>query len=650
MPFKELQPIIKNKSQFEEIEKEVLRLLRDELYLPLLEELGAPDKVLNAIDSDLIEAIRGNKITFSKGKFVGKFSASISKELKGMGAKWKDGSWKIDLSALPQNVSNAVRASSTRRDEAFKKIDKRLSDFSPNKISNLPRFKKLFDKAIWKTNQSVKKSVESISVLPKLTSYQNDRISTEWANNMDKYIQDFSQKQIKDLRKKMQNNYLSGNRYDGMVNTIQRSYGVSERKATFLARQETHLLNAKFQEARFAEAGVHEYKWRSVTGTNNHPTRARHKALNDASQMNGKIFRFDDPPVTTEPGQPERKNNPGEDFNCFPGSVSPLLDRPIYKLFRRSFLGELTTLICDGKALHATNNHPILTNRGWLSAKDLQIGDYIFERMLNDVLSPEVDRKDMIPSFEQIFNALLLISEISTHSLSESDFHGDVGPKENVDIISTDRKLVLDGISKILEEFEKFNLSFTDSFTFGNSLFFSRCERSGLTSDSIMGFFSELKTLFFRHMGHSDEIGFRNVSSFHSGNFQPSGYDTSRDGIFSSDRKFTHPIIIILDRLLIDRVNDTISEFSFRDITSISSQSLAQYVSEIGVFPKLNGNLSQTKSGFVKPLRLIDKKSRSFNGHIYNLETNVGWYFADSIISGNCRCQAIPLVRFNEKK
>lgn len=316
MPIKELQPIIKNRAQFEEVEKEVLRLLRDEIYLPLLADLNVKsDKILNAKES-LIDAIRKSSVTFSKGKFEGKFNSSLSKELKAMGAQWKEGAWRINLSALPQEISNAIRASTTKRDEAFKKIDKRLADFDPQKVSNLPRFKKLFDKAIWKTNQSVKKTIESISVLPKLTSYQNDRISTEWANNMDKYIQDFTQKQVKELRKKMQNNYFSGNRYDGMVNTIQRSYGVSERKATFLARQETHLLNAKFQEARLAEAGVHEYKWRCVSGTGNHPTRARHKALNDASQVHGQIFRYDSPPVTTEPGQPERRNNPSEDYNC----------------------------------------------------------------------------------------------------------------------------------------------------------------------------------------------------------------------------------------------------------------------------------------------------------------------------------------------
>lgn len=312
---KSLKPIARSPEEFDEVEAQILRMLKEEIYLPLLADIGfKSDKILNAKEG-LLDAIRANKVTFSQGTFEGKFNASISRELRDMGAKFKDGKWRLELSKVPQSISEAIRVSVTRRDEAFKRVDKKLAEYIPEKLSNKVQFKKLFDRTIWKTNKKVEQSVKNISVIPKLSDATSEKIANEWAENMDKYIRDFTEKEIKSLRDKIRKNYFAGNRYEGMVNSIQKSYGVSQRKAKFLARQETNLLNAKFKESRYAEAGVREYRWRSVTGTPNHPTRARHKAL-DAASVGGKIFRFDDPPVTTEPGQPERRNNPGEDFNC----------------------------------------------------------------------------------------------------------------------------------------------------------------------------------------------------------------------------------------------------------------------------------------------------------------------------------------------
>lgn len=82
-------------------------------------------------------------------------------------------------------------------------------------------------------------------------------------------------------------------------------YGASKAKAKFLARQETSLLMSKYQEERFKDLGITHYKW---SGADDQRERPDHKLLN------GKIFRFDDPPVTNR--STGAKNNPGEDFNC----------------------------------------------------------------------------------------------------------------------------------------------------------------------------------------------------------------------------------------------------------------------------------------------------------------------------------------------
>jgi SPP1 gp7 family putative phage head morphogenesis protein len=91
---------------------------------------------------------------------------------------------------------------------------------------------------------------------------------------------------------------------------IRESFGVTEKKAKFLARQETGLLMAKFKESRYTESGIHQYKWRCSAGSAKHPVRPSHKVLD------GRVFRWDTPPITTAPDEPQRRNNPGEDFNC----------------------------------------------------------------------------------------------------------------------------------------------------------------------------------------------------------------------------------------------------------------------------------------------------------------------------------------------
>jgi len=143
-----------------------------------------------------------------------------------------------------------------------------------------------------------------------LTAQERAKIAGDWANNMDLYIQKFTEEQIKKLRKDIQQQVFKGNRRETMVKKIQDSYKVTANKAKFLARQETSLLMAKFKESRYTSAGVTHYKWRCVAGSKLHPVRPSHKRLD------GKTFTWQDPPITTEADEPVRRNNPGQDYNC----------------------------------------------------------------------------------------------------------------------------------------------------------------------------------------------------------------------------------------------------------------------------------------------------------------------------------------------
>jgi len=306
---KELQPIKESADDYDALEARILALFRREIYLPLLKELNQPARVLkNSID-DLAQAIMSGRIEFYRGKFTGKLSASLSRELRAIGAKWdrKHKLFTLSTADLPTEISNAIALSESRGIRMVDRITKKLADLVPQDLADKFTAQNIFDTTLWKLDKSFQKTVKGITVAPELTPTRRAAISAEYTNNMKLYIKDFSQKEISKLRTQIQESAFSGNRVESMVKTIQKSYDVSHNKAKFLARQETSILMAKFKASRYEDAGINEYKWGCVAGSPNHPVRPMHEKLK------GKICRFDDPPIVNEKGD---RKNPGEDYGC----------------------------------------------------------------------------------------------------------------------------------------------------------------------------------------------------------------------------------------------------------------------------------------------------------------------------------------------
>ena len=307
-----LQPIKESTSDYEDVERKIIELLRKELYAPIMKELGAPQSKLTNSKDDLLKAIGNGRINFYRGSFSGQFSSRVSQELKRLGAKWdrKTGTFKIPASDLPMDVRQTISASINRINEKLADIDQKLAKLLPEEIAGKLNVSNNFSTALWKVEKDFQASIKNITVGPNLTKEQAQKIADRWENNMELWVKNFAEKQIKELRADVQKAVFSGKRYEGMIKSLQKSYGVSLNKAKFLARQETSLLMTEFKQTRYVDANINEYEWRCVAGSKNHPVRPSHKILE------GKIFRWDDPPITTAPDEPQRKNNPGQDYNC----------------------------------------------------------------------------------------------------------------------------------------------------------------------------------------------------------------------------------------------------------------------------------------------------------------------------------------------
>lgn len=310
---KELPPIRERPEDYDAIEAAIDELFRKHLYGPLLKDMLPSMKaemLKNAKDVDaLAAAIKAGKVFFYRGEFKGKFTAPVSKELRALGAVWDKGtsSFKLPKSKIPREAARAIEASEARFDQVAKGIDSKLAKMMPEEIADALKVEGLFDKTLWRVNRELEENVKGITVVPEMTVHEREQVARDYTKNMKLYIQEWTEKEIVKLRGEVKESVLSGSRYEGLVKTIQKSYGVSQSKAKFLARQETNLMLTKFKHARYVEAGCDEYIWKTVVGSKNHPVRPMHK------QLDGKTFKWSNPPITDKEGN---RNNPGEDFNC----------------------------------------------------------------------------------------------------------------------------------------------------------------------------------------------------------------------------------------------------------------------------------------------------------------------------------------------
>lgn len=104
----------------------------------------------------------------------------------------------------------------------------------------------------------------------------------------------------KSVREKTMAAILAG----GRAETLEGSIRATKAQARLIARTETARTGALLTRARAGAVGVETYEWVSC---GDESVRTRHRKLN------GKHFRFDDPPVSGENGE---RSGPGEIYNC----------------------------------------------------------------------------------------------------------------------------------------------------------------------------------------------------------------------------------------------------------------------------------------------------------------------------------------------
>lgn len=111
--------------------------------------------------------------------------------------------------------------------------------------------------------------------------------------------------QLSEMRRLVLEGYRNGKPTTTIVKEIQKVYGTNRRHAQLIARDQIAKLNSQICRMQQEDAGVTEYIW-STSGDSR--VRSGHRKLN------GKRFRWDDPPVVDD--KTGRRCHPGEDYQC----------------------------------------------------------------------------------------------------------------------------------------------------------------------------------------------------------------------------------------------------------------------------------------------------------------------------------------------
>lgn len=304
-----LKPIRDFDSYSKPIARAIFKQLDEMIYGPLLSIIKEAKEIHNARISALESSLHRGIMEYRDGYFVGPLTAAISKELRSYGAVYNKVRkvYYLEIAQMPQNILQAIAAGNQASQSVLKKVQTFLRSIEGREIK-APKIEPLFDEVLDKlgkqfniTTKVVTDRDLEIPINPKFA----DQIKEAYTDNLDKYIKEWHDQAILRLREKVSENVEAGFRAENLIDIIKLERGVSQRKAIFLAKQETSLMTASYREIRYKDIGVQKYVW-----STSHDERVRE----DHKILNGHVFDFDHPPVTNQ--KTGAKNNPGEDYGC----------------------------------------------------------------------------------------------------------------------------------------------------------------------------------------------------------------------------------------------------------------------------------------------------------------------------------------------
>lgn len=273
-------------------------------------------------------------------------------------------------------------------------------------------------------------------------------------------------------------------------------------------------------------------------------------------------------------------------FNCFPAETVVSACH-VKRAYRRWYRGDFVEIVtARGDALRGTPNHPVLTNRGWVALGELDEGDYVVRDALDQgvgVLDPDV--QNVPTTIGQVFDSLADLGHSSRAMGRDEQFHGD-GTDGDVDVVTVDGELLPCGHPAPLQPVDELLLAAPD-----------------LPSLALTG----------------DGASPARFGSFGLAPPRRAG-GGAPGGVLLGGPVGSHQPVGIARSPVVGECTEELGE-----CRAAGAADLGEGVDRL--------------AGAVALDQVVRVRRFPFSGHVYNLETQAGWYLANNILARNCRCK-----------
>jgi len=431
-----------------------------------------------------------------------------------------------------------------------------------------------------------------------------------WASNNFTLIKSLSDEYIKKTNTIVSEGVLNGTTWDEIMrDTRKMDRNMTRSRARLISRDQVGKLNGRLTKRRQQEVGISMYRWITAQDERVRPTHQR---------LNNKICRWDDNSLYADSVEDARAGRwksrsaagmfvgiPGQDIQCIPGFLNVSFNSGIVRCFRRWFTGKLTCFITSSNEFVCmTGNHPVLTLRGWVGAKELKLSDYIIKVVEKDISFGKPNKDNRKVSAQEVFDSFNLSGVTNRIRGITSQFHNDGIIDQEVDIVTSNGKLRIKRNSIFTKFFRKFRFTISNMiliriFITRLGCFIKLFFTSLFSSLGKIGILSKLFPFFRSSLRHPKSISFRLTSN--------------GDIVLDKSSSNTVPIEFVFFR----------THFHRKTISIIKNQ-------------LINVNRFSV-------CRVFSVFHINYSGYVYNFETKSNIYFINNLSSHNCRCDSIAI-------
>ena len=328
--------------------------------------------------------------------------------------------------------------------------------------------------------------------------------------------------------------------------------------------------------------------------------------------------------------------------SCFPAGVM-VSGPPVIAATSRRYEGDLVTVIfADGQEVPVTPNHPVLTPDGWMAAGDLREGHHVLrcfdaERVLSAI---HPDDHQAVTSIENVAAALgeAFPVRAGRMEISAEDFHGDGSGDNEVQVVSAQRHAVRDILAEVSQHGSEFSLKRT-------------ARPAGFTDSDLPAFLCADHTAAGSVVGGIQHAAPLSVRGSLPSNVHSLAAVTTADPHLIEHSVDDLPVEAMPDGKGLNGLpaEEILSQVGGRGQPEIlhradAHPALSEHAHEDLIADAAHGRrLAERLSGFVSSDRVTEiRRVSNWFGHVYNLETVSGWYFANGLIAHNCRCEYVP--------